>query len=66
VNGDSWELSEDESDDDDLDEGGPDDELMMELEEVAHATEYQIVDSDSEGDLQYWDESYVPSSPTMY
>ncbi|KAG1808027.1 uncharacterized protein BJ212DRAFT_1485307 [Suillus subaureus] len=66
VNADSGELSEDESNNDDIDEGGVDDELMVAIEEVAYANEYRIVESDSEGDLEYWDEVHVPSSPTLY
>jgi hypothetical protein len=61
TNGDSSESSEDEGEDSDLDEG--DDELMAAMEE---ANEYWIVDSDSEGDLEGWDEVHVPSSPTLY
>ncbi|KAG1847699.1 hypothetical protein F4604DRAFT_1687955 [Suillus subluteus] len=61
---DSWELSEDENNDDDVDEGGVDDELMAAVEEVAYANEYRIVDSDSE--VEDWDEVHVPSSPTLY
>lgn len=52
-------------DDDDLGDGD-DDELMAEVEEVAYAHEYRVGDSDSEGDLEYWDEANVPSSPTPY
>ncbi|KAG1776141.1 hypothetical protein EV702DRAFT_1046311 [Suillus placidus] len=66
VNGDSWELSEDGSDDDELNDGGVDDELIAAVEEVAHANEYRIVDLDDEGELEYWDEVHVPSSPTLY
>jgi len=51
-------------DDDDLDDG--DDELMAEVEEVAYVHEYRVGDSDSEGDLEYWDEANVPSSPISY
>jgi hypothetical protein len=58
-------LSEDEDDEDDLDDGN-DDELMAEVEEVAYAHEYRVGDSDSEGELEYWDEANVPSSPTSY
>jgi hypothetical protein len=61
TNSDSLESSEDEGEDSDLDEG--DDELMAAMEE---ANEYWIVDSDSEGDLEGWDETHVPSSPTLY
>ncbi|KAG1883231.1 hypothetical protein F4604DRAFT_1879008 [Suillus subluteus] len=64
VHADSWELSEDENNDDDVDEGGVDDELMAAVEEVAYANEYHIVDSDSE--VEDWDEVHVPSSPTLY
>lgn len=66
ANADLGELSEDESNNDDIDEGGVDDELMVAIEEVAYANEYRIVESDSEGDLEYWDEVHVPSSPTLY
>jgi hypothetical protein len=66
VNGDSsLLLSEEEAENDDEDEEG-DDELIAEVEEVASADEYDIVDSDSEGDLEYWDDKHVPSSPTLY
>lgn len=64
LNGDLWEFSEDEGGDD-VDEAGDDDELMAAMEEIAYANQYRIVDSDSEGDLEYWDEVHVPSSPTF-
>jgi len=60
TNGDSLESEEDEGEDSDLDEG--DDELMAAMEE---ANEYWI-DSDSEGDLEGWDEMHVTSSPTLH
>ncbi|KAG1816761.1 uncharacterized protein BJ212DRAFT_1254087, partial [Suillus subaureus] len=40
ANADSGELSEDESNNDDINEGGVDDELMVAIEEVAYANEY--------------------------
>ncbi|KAG1823915.1 uncharacterized protein BJ212DRAFT_1476767 [Suillus subaureus] len=61
---DSWKLSEDENNDNDIDEGGVDDELMAAMEEVVYANEYWIVDSDSE--VEDWDEVHVSSSPTLY
>jgi hypothetical protein len=65
VNGDVLELSEEDDDSESLDVGvGDDVDLMAEVEEVAYIHEYRIVDSESGGDLEYWDEVHVPSSPT--
>ncbi|KAJ8587501.1 hypothetical protein M405DRAFT_863681 [Rhizopogon salebrosus TDB-379] len=65
VNDDVLELSEEDDDSESLDVGvGDDVDLMAEVEEVAYIHEYRIVDSESGGDLEYWDEVHVPSSPT--
>jgi hypothetical protein len=60
--GDLLEMSEDEGEHDDIDDGG-NDELMADMEDVAYANEYHIAGSDSEEDLEYWDEVHVPFSP---
>ncbi|KAG1888481.1 uncharacterized protein F5891DRAFT_987773 [Suillus fuscotomentosus] len=54
-----WEsrLSEEDDDSASLDAGvGDEVDLMAEVEEVAYVHEYRIVDSDSDGNLEYWDE----------
>jgi len=66
-NGDVLDLSEEDDDSESLDAGvGDEVDLMAEVEEVAYVHEYRIVDSDSDGDLEYWDEVHVPSSLTSY